>query len=230
MPNLVANLLRQSNFQPKKGEKSKRAMLVGVNIFQVFRLKREDPPPLPTISSSSGFFQSQFFNISPSRTFLFAWEHFVNSSCQVQLTVGTILVIELLHSRLELWARQLVHSRVLLPLSCTLALWQELAVGMLSLNCSTPQDKKTPDLIWCGPNGDRTFRRFGIANILSEEIGEQLPARALILLLSKRRELELPPSYSKSNSSGTPLPSCWPFRGSHLAHRDHDDNFDRCIL
>ena len=43
-----------------------------------------------------------------------------------------------------------------------------------------------------------------------------LPARALILLLSNSLELEFPPSYSKSKSSIWPLPavSGWPLSGS----------------
>ena len=82
-------------------------MLLDVNVLQVFWLKSENSSPLPAVGSPMSLFEPKLLNIS-SRALLPS-EHFVRS-CQVQFTAGTVLVIELLHFRLEFRTRQFVHD------------------------------------------------------------------------------------------------------------------------
>ena len=100
--------------------KSKRAMLLEVQVPQVFRLESENPSPFPTVGSPSRLFKSELFNISPWTIFssspwtpllLLLGEHVVHSR-QVRLTAGTVLVIELLHFGLEFRTCQFFHFEI----------------------------------------------------------------------------------------------------------------------
>ena len=85
-------------------------MLLDVNVLQVFWFKSENPSPFPAVGSPASIFKSKLLDISLRAPILPHSEHFVNSRCQVQLTAGTVLVIELLHFRLEFRTRQFVHG------------------------------------------------------------------------------------------------------------------------